>query len=204
MARPTRLQTTTLLGATLAIAVAGVWFATHRDEHRLRDIDGIAHGSLEHPAEGRLSVLFFLTPDCPIANQYAPEIHRICDKYESSGAHCYLVYADSSLNDDVIRKHASDYHASRYPAIHDKDYRLVDAAGATVSSEVAVFSDSGTMEYRGRIDDLNAALGVPRREATHFDLRDALDALTGGRKVPNPRTEAVGCFLPTRNSGAPS
>jgi hypothetical protein len=175
-----------------------------RSEHLLRDIDGVAYGSLEHPAKGRWSVLFFLTPDCPIANQYAPEIHRICDKYGSNGAHCYLVYADTSLSHDAVRKHANDYHASRYPAIIDKDSRLVDAAGATVSSEVAVFSDRGRLEYRGRIDDFNAALGVPRQRATHLDLRDALDALIGDRNVPNPRTEAVGCFLPTRNSGAPS
>src|SRR5262245_18276129 len=120
MARLTRFQTTVLLGATAVIAVAGVWFATHPRDHLLRDIDGVAHGSLEHPAQGRLSVLCFLTPDCPIANQYAPEIHRICDKYESGGAHCYLVYADPSLSADAMRKHARDYHGSRYPAIHDR------------------------------------------------------------------------------------
>ena len=204
MGRLTRFQTILLLAATAAITLAIAWFAMGRSEHVLRDIDGKAYGSLEHPVPGRLSVLFFLTPDCPIANQYAPEMHRICDKYESGGAHCYLVYADPSVPDDAIRKHAGDYHGSRYPAIHDRDYRLVDAAGATVSSEVAVFSDGGKLEYRGRIDDFNAALGVPRQQATHFDLRDTLDALMSGHNVPNPRTEAVGCFLPTRNSGAPS
>jgi hypothetical protein len=203
MARFTRLQTILLLGAAAGIALALVWFATSKGERLLRDINGVAYGSLEHP-QGHWSILFFLTPDCPIANQYAPEIHRICDKYESGGAHCFLVYADPSLKDDAVRKHARDYHGSRYPAIHDRNYRLVDAAGATVSSEVAVFSDGGRLQYRGRIDDFNAALGVPRQQATHFDLRDALDALIGGRTVPNPRTEAVGCFLPTRNSGAPS
>jgi hypothetical protein len=204
MARLTRFQTDGFLTTTAAIAVVVVWFATSQGEHCLRDINGVTYGSLEHPAQGRLSVLFFLMPDCPIANQYAPEIQRICDKYESGGAYCYLVYADPSLNDDTVRKHAHDYHDSRYPAIHDRDYRLVDAAGATVSSEVAVFSDGGKLQYRGRIDDFNVALGVPRQQATHFELRNALDALIAGRTVPNPRTEAVGCFLPTRNSGAPS
>jgi hypothetical protein len=204
MPQLTRFRSTLLLSAAAAIAFAIVWLTTHRAEHVLRDIDGVTHGSLEHPADGRVSVLFFLTRDCPIANQYAPETHRICDKYDSSGAHCYLVYVDPSLTEDEVRKHSRDYHASRYPAILDKDYRLVNAAGATVSSETAVFSEHGKLEYRGRIDDFNAALGVPRQRATQFDLRDALDALIAGRNVSNPRTEAVGCFLPTRNSGAPS
>jgi hypothetical protein len=109
------------------------------------------------------------------------------------------VYADPALSEGDVRKHARDFHQSRYPAILDKEYRLVKASGATVSSETAVFSENGKLEYRGRIDDFNAALGVPRQQATRHDLRDALDAMIGGRNVPNPRTEAVGCFLPTRS-----
>jgi len=187
-----------------AAILFAVWFLTRSGDHLLTDIDGVAHGSLEHPAQGSWSVLFYLTPDCPIANQYAPEIRRICDSYEPEGARCYLVYADPSLSADVIRQHAHDFHGSRYPAILDKDNRLVDAANASVSSETAVFSRGGTLEYRGRIDDFNAALGVPRQQATQHDLRDALDALIAGRSVTRARTEAIGCFLPIRNSGAPS
>jgi hypothetical protein len=190
--------------AILAIASVAVWWATRDPENVLQDIDGVTYGSLERPAKGTRSVLFFLTPDCPIANQYAPEIRRICDKYGSNGTNCFLVYADPSLSKDAIRKHARDYHDSRYPALLDADYGLVDAAGATVSSETAAFSSQGKLEYRGRIDDFNAALGVPRQKATQHDLRDALDALIAGRSVPKPRTETVGCFLPTKTSGAPS
>jgi hypothetical protein len=186
------------------MASVATWWATQGPENILEDIDGVAYGSLEHPAKGARSVLFFLTPDCPIANQYAPEIRRICDKYGPNGTNCFLVYADPSLSRGAIRKHTRDYYESRYPAILDADYRLVDAAGATVSSETAVFSSEGRLEYRGRIDDFNAALGVPRQKATQHDLRDALDAMIAGRSVPNPRTETVGCFLPTRNTGAPS
>ena len=198
----------TMLAITVSIAIvamaAAVWLTTRTPEHFLTDIEGVAHGSLEHPAQGAWSVLFFLTPDCPIANQYAPEIRRICDSYEPKGAHCYLVYADPSLSADAVRKHSRDFHGSRYPAILDSDYSLVDAAGATVSSETAIFSSGGKLEYRGRIDDFNAALGAPRQQATQHDLRDALDALIAGRTVANTRTETIGCFLPTRKSGAPS
>jgi hypothetical protein len=204
MDRRTRLKILIGLGAMAAVAVIAMFLSSRNGEHVLQDIDGVAYGSLEHPAQGRWSVLFFLTSDCPIANQYAPEIRRICDKYDPDGARCYLVYADPSLKVDAVRKHAHAYHASRFPAVLDAGYRLVDAAGATVSSEVAVFSNKGKMEYRGRIDDFNADLGVPRQRATSHDLRDTLDALVAGRNVPNPRTETVGCFLPPRNPGAPS
>jgi hypothetical protein len=204
MLQSARIRNVLSFMAILAIATVAVWWTTRVPETLLQDIDGVTYGSLERPANGGRSVLFFLTPDCPIANQYAPEIRRICDKYASSGTNCFLVYADPSLSRDTIRQHAREYHESRYPAILDADYRLLDAAGATVSSETAVFSSQGKLEYRGRIDDFNAALGVPRQKATQHDLRDALDALVAGRSIPRPRTETVGCFLPTRTSGAPS
>jgi hypothetical protein len=51
------------------------------------------------------------------------------------------------------------------------------------------------VEYRGRIDDLYAALGRPRRQVTHPDLRDALDDLVAGKPVRTPRTEATGCYI---------
>jgi hypothetical protein len=204
MVRIIRSKTLVIIVGIAAVGALALWLARPSSEHTLQDIDGASYGSLEHPADDRLSVLFFLTPDCPIANQYAPEIRRICDSYGPRGARCFLVYADPALDMDDIRKHARAYHESRYPAILDSDYRLVDAAGATVSSETAIFSREGKLEYRGRIDDFNAALGVPRQQATTHDLRDALDALLAGRNVPHSRTETIGCFLPTRKTGAPS
>jgi hypothetical protein len=198
------LQQGLAIGTVLVAVLGFAWVATRAGEHVLMDIDGVAHGSLERPARGKWPALFFLTPDCPIANQYAPEIGRICDSYRSKGVECFLVYADPTLTADDVREHTRDYHASRYPAILDSHYVLVEKAGATVSSEVAVFSAGAALEYRGRIDNFNVALGVPRQRATQHDLREALDALVAARSVPNARTEAVGCFLPAKDIGARS
>ena len=172
--------------AILAIAVVAVWFARRGAEHELKDIEGVAYGSIEHPRLGPWSILFFLTPDCPIANQYAPEIRRICDASNRRVRTVSSVYADRSLTADSVRKHSREFHGSHYPAILDSDYSLVAAAGATVSSETAVFSSGGKLEYRGRIDDFNAALGTPRQHATQHDLRDTLDALSRGTQRPEP------------------
>jgi len=161
----------------------------------LRDIDDVDHGRIERPAAGNWSVLFFLMADCPIANRYAPEIQRICAEYGPKGSRCYLIYVDRSATVVEIRKHVKDF-GYRIPAILDKDHALVRVAGATVSSEAAIFSNTGELKYRGRIDNFHADLGAPRQRATERDLRDALDALTAGRAVRNARTAAIGCFIP--------
>jgi len=184
-----------LASAIVLIAVAGAAWIFAGRPNILRDINGVAHGSLEKP-QARWNVLFFITSDCPIANQYAPEIQRICNAYEPKGASCLLVYADASMTPVQIRNNSKDYFHSAYPAIFDEGYRLAHKAGATVSSEVAVFSSGAKLEYRGRINDFYADLGTPRQRVTHHDLRDALDALAAGKPVPNPRTQAIGCFIP--------
>jgi hypothetical protein len=146
--------------------------------------------------QGKWTVLFFLMTDCPISNRYAPEIQRICASYGPKGAHCFLVYVDPSTAADAVLNHVKDYKYTCCPTILDSERRLVRKAGATVSSEVAVFSNTGQLRYRGRIDNFYAALGAPRQVVTEHDLRDALDALIAGRAVRNPRTQAFGCFIP--------
>jgi hypothetical protein len=140
------------------------------------------------------AIVFFITTDCPISNNYATEIRGICEKYEKN-ARCTLIYTDPTLTNAQVLKHARDYGHGSYPAIIDPNHDFVKAAGATVTPEAAVFLPNGHLAYRGRIDDKNLALGVIRPKATGFDLRDAMDAIVAGRPVATPRTTAIGCFI---------
>jgi hypothetical protein len=163
----------------------------------LKDVDGVAHGSLGDGAR-KAAVLFFVLTDCPISNQFAPEIDRICDAYEPRGAECFLVYVDPEKTDTEIREHASQFGHGGRPALHDLDRTLTKKAGATITPEAAVFSAAGEMLYRGRINNLYASLGKQRRQATEHDLRRALDEALAGKAVSTPRTQAVGCYLPPK------
>jgi hypothetical protein len=189
----TRLVPISLL-AILVAGAAALAIAPQPQELVLRDIDGVAFGSLQHPVRS-WNVLFFLISDCPIAKQYAPEIQRICTAYATEGAECTLVYVDPSMTEDAIRQYMKEYRYDCCKAVHDPDHRLVRAAGVSVSSEVAVFARGASLKYRGRIDDFHAALGTSRQRANRHDLRDALDDLVAGRPVREPRSEAYGCFI---------
>lgn len=160
----------------------------------LVDMDGVPYGTLASPADGKWTGLFFVRTDCPVSNQYAPEIKRICGEYESKGLQCLLVYADAYDTPDTVRRHRADFgHA--LPAILDHGHALVARAGATITPEVAVFAPGAELAYSGRIDNLYNELGRPRQQVTERDLRDALDDLVAGRNVRNPRTPATGCFI---------
>ena len=88
--------------------------------------------------DGKASVLFFITSDCPIANSYAPEIQRICSEYSAKQVSCDLIYVDPTLTVADVKKHVQDFGYSRVPAILDSSQKLVRAAGATTTPEAAI------------------------------------------------------------------
>ncbi len=140
------------------------------------------------------NVFLFLRTDCPISNRYAPEIRRLHDRFAPSGVEFWMVYPDPDEPLQAIRQHLDDFE---YPgrAARDPEHALVEETQATVTPEAAVFAD-GELVYLGRIDNRFVDFGKTRAAPTKHDLAGALEAILDGRPVPEPRTRAVGCFIP--------
>jgi len=150
---------------------------------------------------GRTQVLVFVASDCPISNAYAPEIQRICRDYAGRGVRCALVYEDPGITTEAVRAHLAEYGYGSIDTRIDRAGTIARSVGATVTPEAIVVDPSGTIRYRGRIDNFYAALGRPRQQVTAHDLRDALDAVLSGRTVERPRTTAVGCYIASGQPG---
>ena len=97
------------------------------------DING-AHRDPFKP-EGKASVLFFITTDCPISNSYAPEVQRICAEYGPRHIGCTLVYVDPDLTVADVKKHMRDFRYPELPAILDKTQKLAGSTGATITPD---------------------------------------------------------------------
>ena len=142
----------------------------------------------------------FILPDCPICNSYVPELNRLHDAFANRGVTMALVHADPDVTLERAKSHAQEYEI-RLPVALDPDHTWVDRAGATTAPEAAIFSTTGEILYRGRIDDQYAGLGKRRTQVTSHDLRDTLEAILAGKPVPQQRTEAVGCLIPELPAG---
>lgn len=151
-------------------------------------IDPFADGS-------RTSVFIFTRTDCPIANRYAPELKRLHQRFAAKQVSFWLVYIDAEETPSAISAHLDEYDHPFF-ALRDPRHQLVARVGARVTPEAAVFSASGQLVYRGRIDDLYAALGQKRSAPTRHDLESALEAVLQGQPVDEPVTPAVGCTIP--------
>jgi len=170
-----------------------------RGRVQLRDLNGrvIAPFTPSGPA----SVVFFVATDCPVSNSYAPEIQRVCRDYGPRGVECALIYEDVDTHpsaaplDQQVRTHLREYGYLGFTAVVDRNRVAATHAKASITPQAFVIDRSGEIRYRGRIDNLYAALGKTRQQVTSHDLRDALDAVLAGGKVPRPETEALGCFI---------
>jgi len=169
----------------------------------LRGAEIIAPASVEarldakRTGPGGATVLLFLAHDCPISNALVPEMNRIANEYGAQGAKFFFIYAERDLTDLAAARHARDFALSA-PVAVDRAGLLSARAGAKVTPEAAVFSRSGVVVYRGRINDLFAGYRQKRAEPTSHDLRLALDAVLAGKAPPVSTTPAIGCFIPTK------
>lgn len=142
-----------------------------------------------------LSVWVFVLPDCPISNQYAPEINRIIKEFKPKGVDFSLVHVEPNSTGTAALNHAKQFgYTCRI--LLDKNQTLVKFAGATKVPEAAVITKTGTIVYLGRIDNLYFDLGKRRPEVTRKDLRIALQESLAGKKVSVSKTEVVGCTIP--------
>ena len=146
--------------------------------------------------KGQASVLLFALADCPISNAYSPELSRIQEKYTSKGVRFFIVYTDPDRTKKAIDTHLSDYGLKGFTPIHDKQHLLVKATGAVMTPEVAVIDSSGTIAYRGRINDQYAGYGKRKKFVKEHNLRDAIDAVLAGRSISKSRVPALGCYIP--------
>jgi peroxiredoxin len=160
----------------------------------LKDVEGRSHTPLSQPGKKAVA-LIFLMPDCPIANYYAPEISRICQEYGEKGVACFLVHVDPDVTAAQAARHARS-HGLKGTVLLDPRHELARKAGVTIAPEACVFTPSGSLAYRGRIDDIYVDYGKRRAAPSKRDLRDALDAVLAGKKVAAPVTKAIGCLLP--------
>jgi hypothetical protein len=144
---------------------------------------------------GRWYVVVFLGQDCPVSNASIPVLNKLAAEFAPRGFAFIGAYVDPTADLGSLRTHAADY-AIGFPTADDRDHRLVSAAGATYTPEVAVFSASGPKLYGGRIDDRVGDNGAARPAAAHQELRDVLSALASGSAGPFKGKMGYGCAIP--------
>lgn len=136
--------------------------------------------------------LIFVLKDCPIANQYAPEIKRLVHTYTPKGVQFTMLIEDADATPQQVFQHNKAFGYAITTGL-DQKHQTAKQFGVAISPTV-VLTQHGKVLYKGRIDDTYPSV-AKRHAATTHDLRDALDAFLAGKPVKHPITTAVGCKL---------
>ena len=173
--------------------LAATWRAPAADTSpELPDLAGKRHAPLAATG-ARPVVMIFVTPYCPSANAFMPEVSRIMSVY-GARADFFLVHADPAAKAADAAKQAEMFALSA-TVLLDPACALARAVKATVTPEVVVRA-AGQTVYQGRINDLYLNRTRKQPEPKTHDLVDVLEAVLAGRKVEHPVTKAIGCSIP--------
>ena len=155
-------------------------------------------------SDKKATVLFFLLPDCPVSNSYAPEIKRICAEYEAKKIAAFVVHADPDVTIEQAKKHAKEYGLP-CPVLLDPLHVLAKRTGVKMAPEVAVLGPDCKVLYRGRIDDgmsVTASAAPSRRSAICatpwtpiLEGKAVADADDQGHRLPFAGSRKNSCHL---------
>jgi peroxiredoxin/mono/diheme cytochrome c family protein len=139
-------------------------------------------------------VLVFLGVECPLSNQFLSVLSDLRGQYAEKGVAFVGINANAQDGRERVAVHARK-HEIPFPVVKDPGNKVADQLGAKRTPEAVVVDASGTIRYRGRIDD-QFGIGFARPgKPTRRDLALALEEILAGKTVSVTRTEASGCRI---------
>lgn len=172
-------------------------------EFNLPGVDGKEYG-LSDFEEAEVLALIFTCNHCPTAQAYEDRIIQLAKDYQDKSVAVVAVSPNdpkavrldelgyTDMNDTYeemkIRAREKNYN---FPYLYDGDTQAMSAEyGPVATPHAFVFDRERRLQYSGRLDG-HEKPGTGHAE----DIREALDALLAGKKVPNPSTKTFGCSV---------
>ena len=156
------------------------------EDFDVRDISGspVSFASLK----GDVTVVTFVSTDCPVSNAYNTRMNTIYKEYAGKGVKFIFLNANATEPASKVADHAKAHF--EFPVYKDADNSVADRFGAQVTPEAFVIDKTGVIRYHGAIDDQRDESKVQVK-----GLRQALDAVMSGRNPELAQTKAFGCTI---------
>jgi len=159
--------------------------------------DGATHRTEEFAGAPVFGVIFHCN-HCPYAQAWEDRLIAAQRDYAARGVRFVLINANDPAkypaDDFTHMRSRAEEKAYPFPYLFDETEETARAYGATRTPEVFLFDDRGVLRYHGAPDD---NYEDPAAVQHHY-LRDAIDALLGGRMPATAQTKPVGCTIKWR------
>ena len=161
--------------------------------------------SLKSFAASKVLVIVFTCNHCPTAQAYEERIKQLATDYTSKGVQIVAIspndplsvrldemgYTDLGDSFEDMQARAKS-HNFNFPYLYDgANQEVSNKYGPAATPHVFIFDKSRILRYSGRIDDVEKPTGKP----THFDTRNAIEALIAEKPVDLAKTKTFGCSI---------
>ncbi len=160
----------------------------------LTKLDGKT-GYIERDKKLKATVIYFLSPECPLCQSYSVNIKSLAAKYQNKEIRFIAIVPGSDFSVNEILLFRIRYKLQAIPFYVDPKLELAHLLKASITPEVFVLDQNENLVYSGRIDNWAYELSRKRKVITEHDLENVLKAITGNKKITYHKTTAVGCFI---------
>ncbi len=188
------------------MAVESVMLAlgTNAPSFALPDVVSGEVVSLESFADKSALLVMFLCRHCPYVVHVQEEIARLGQDYAESAVGLVGISSNDPGHypDDAPErlKEMAQRLAFRFPFCFDATQEVAKAYRAVCTPDFYLFDRQHRLVYRGQLDDSRPSTAVP---VTGRDVRDAIEAVLGGRPVAGKQRASIGCSIKWKPGNAP-
>jgi peroxiredoxin len=190
------ISTLLLIGLALTIslqaqsdknAITAVAIGKTAPDFTLKDLNGQTHSLKSF--RGRITVVAFISTQCPISNNYNERMRTIAQDYNKENVAFVGINSNFTESRAEIKSHAGKNKLA-FPILKDEGNKVADAFGALRTPEIFVIDPEGAIRYHGRIDNSRDLRRVNRQ-----DLREALNEMLAGKSPSVSEGKAFGCLI---------
>lgn len=150
------------------------------------------NGKNQNIAPTGLTVLVFLSPECPLCRNYIPVLNALQKKYTE--VRIFGIFPGAAYTAKQISDFQNEYKVS-FNMLIDRKKELTHHLKATTTPECILISKLGAIPYRGLIDNWASGLGQKRKVTTEKFLENAIDDVLNQRIPATSQTKPVGCLI---------
>lgn len=141
--------------------------------------------------KGKMGLFLLADTQCPCVQAVESRIANLAKKYGSKGLRVAYVFSTPGEKPLAVSRYMRD-HQIPFPAILDRDQRILRMLNGKCSSEVYLSDKNGILRYHGRVDDST----FDPKAVKSRDLENAIVALVQGKRVTKNEVPAMGCAIP--------
>ena len=141
--------------------------------------------------QGKIGVFVLADTQCPCVQAVEERLKTLSKRYRKNGVRVVYVFSKPGERAIDAARFMSGHHIP-FPAIIDKDQKLLTMLDGKCSSEIYLTDKAGVLRYHGRVDDSTFDPSKVKKR----DLEAAIVQVARGQKVKNPEVPAFGCAIP--------